>query len=112
MDKNIGIGVIVGLLTVSSIYVWQSKSFTKLQKTILLICIVFAPLQWLGILIFSIYNKMKLENTPEKIAEKKIEEIKSKLDYTIENLNDLKQKGILNEEEYKQKTEKLEVEKA
>lgn len=71
----------------------------------------FCSLQWLGILIFSTYNKMKLENTPEKIIEKKTEEVKLKLDTTIENLKDLKQKGILTEEEYKQKVEKLEAEK-
>lgn len=112
MEHNIGIGVIIGLLTASSIYVWQSKNFTKTQKTILLICIVFAPLQWLGIIVFSIYNKIQLENTPERIAEKKTEEVKSKLNSTIENLKDLKQKGILSEEEFNTKVDKIEAEKS
>lgn len=112
MENNIGIGAIVGLLTVSSIYVWQSESFTKTQKIILLVLIIFAPLQWLGILIFSIYNKIQLENSPERIEEKKTEKLKSKLDSTIENLNDLNQKGILTDEEFQQKTAKLEAEKA
>lgn len=112
MENNIGIGAIVGLLTVSSIYVWQSESFTKTQKIILLVLIIFAPLQWLGILIFSIYNKIQLENSPERIEEKKTENLKSKLDSTIENLNDLNQKGILTDEEFQQKTAKLEAEKA
>lgn len=112
MEHSIGVGAIIGLITATSIYVWQSKSFTQTQKTILLICIVFAPLQWLGIIVFSIYNKMQLENSPEKIAEKKSEAVKIKLDSTIENLKDLKEKGILSEEEYKQKTKKLESEKA
>ena len=78
MDKNIGIGVIIGLLTFSSIYVWQSKNFSKTQKIILLISVVFAPLQWIGILIFSLYNKVNLENSPERISENKTEEIKRK----------------------------------
>lgn len=112
MEHSIGVGAIIGLITATSIYVWQSKSFTQTQKTILLICIVFAPLQWLGIIVFSIYNKMQLENSPEKITEKKSEATKIKLDSTIENLKDLKEKGILSEDEYKQKTQKLEAEKA
>ena len=37
---------------------------------------------------------------------------KTKLDSTIENLKDLKEKGILSEEEYKQKIQKIESEKA
>ena len=111
MEHNIGVGVIIGLLTMSSIYVWQSESFTRTQKTILLVCVVFAPLQWLGIIVFSIFHKIQLENSPERIAEKKNEEVKTKLNSTIESLRDLKQKGILSEEEYKQKTEKIEPKK-
>lgn len=112
MEHNIGVGAIIGLITATSIYVWQSKSFTQTQKTILLICIVFAPLQWLGIIVFSIYNKMQLENSPERVAEKKSEAVKIKLNSTIENLKDLKEKGILSEDEYKQKTQKIKAEKA
>lgn len=112
MEHSIGVGAIIGLITATSIYVWQSKSFTQTQKTILLICIVFAPLQWLGIIVFSIYNKMQLENSPERVAEKKSEAVKIKLNSTIENLKDLKEKGILSEDEYKQKTQKIKAEKA
>lgn len=112
MEHSIGVGAIIGLITATSIYVWQSKSFTQTQKTILLICIVFAPLQWLGIIVFFIYNKMQLENSPERVAEKKSEAVKIKLNSTIENLKDLKEKGILSEDEYKQKTQKIKAEKA
>lgn len=112
MEHSIGVGAIIGLITATSIYVWQSKSFTQTQKTILLICIVFAPLQWIGIIVFSIYNKMQLENSPEKVEEKKSEAVKIKLYSTIENLKDLKEKGILSYEEYKQKTKKIKAEKA
>jgi len=112
MEHNIGVGILVGLITTTSIYIWQSESFTKTQKVILLMCIIFPPLQWVGIFILKYYNKVKLENSPERVAEKKSEAVKIKLDSTIENLKDLKEKGILSEEEYKQKTQKLESEKA
>ena len=111
MEHNIGVGIIVGLITTTSIYIWQSESFTKTQKVILLMCIIFPPLQWIGIFILKYYNKVKLENSPERVAEKKSEAVKIKLDSTIENLKDLKEKGILTDEEYSQKVQKLESEK-
>ena len=111
MDNNIGVGIFVGLVTASSLYVWNSESFTKNQKIYLLCCIIFFPLQWVSILVILAYNNYKIENSPEKLAEKKSEEVKTKLDSTIDNLRDLKQKGILTDEEYSQKVEKLEAEK-
>lgn len=111
MDKEVGIGLMIGLLTFSSIYVWKSNSFSKVQKTILLICILFAPLQWIGIIFFLTYNKMVFENSRERIAEKKAEENTIKLNSSIENLKDLKEKGILTEEEFNQKIYKIKSEK-
>ena len=111
MDKDIWIGGFVGLITASSLYVWNSESFTKNQKIYLLCCIIFFPLQWVSILVILAYNNYKVENSPEKLAEKKSEVVKTKLDSTINNLKDLKQKGILTDEEYSQKVEKLEAEK-
>jgi hypothetical protein len=54
---------------------------------------------------------MVFENSRERIAEKKTEENTIKLDYSIENLKNLKEKGILTEEEYKQKIYKIKSEK-
>lgn len=105
MEHNIGVGAIVGLVVASSIYVWNNNNFSKEQKTGLLICIVFAPAQWLGILLVLAYNSNRDNNTIERKTEKK-------LDSTISNLIDLKEKGILTEEEYKSKVHKIETEKA
>lgn len=57
MDNRIGIGMLVGLATFSSIYIWNSKNFSKTQKVILLLCIVFPPLQWGLMGIIYVYNK-------------------------------------------------------
>jgi hypothetical protein len=53
----------------------------------------------------------------KKIIEQKhssddLQNLKTKLDSTIESLKDLKQKGILSDEEYKAKVEKIEIEKS
>jgi len=111
MENNIGVGLIVGLITASGIYVWNSKDFTKEQKTLILVCIVFPPLHWLLILIILGYNKYKFENTPQKLSEKKIEENITKLNSSINNLSDLRSKGILSETEYEEKIKKIETQK-
>lgn len=104
MENNIGVGLIIGLITASSIYVWNSDEFTKEQKVFLLIAVIFAPAQWLGILVIKYYNNHKFEKTPERKTEKK-------LDSTISNLTELKEKGILTEEEYNAKVEKIDADK-
>ncbi|RKS92673.1 putative oligomerization/nucleic acid binding protein [Flavobacterium limicola] len=104
MEHSIGVGAIVGLITASSLYVWNSNEFTKEQKTFLLIAIVFAPVQWIGILVIKYYNNHKFESSPERKTEKK-------LDSTISNLTELKSKGILSNEEYNSKVKKVKVEK-
>ena len=104
MEHSIGVGAVVGLITASSLYVWNSDEFTKEQKIFLLIAMVFFPVQWIGILVIKYYNNHKYESTPERKTEKK-------LDSTISNLTELKEKGILTEEEYKAKVDKIAVEK-
>lgn len=81
MNDSIGIGAIGGLTFASSVYVWNSESFSSQQKTVLLICVIFPPAQWLGIIITLIYNNIKVENSTEKIAERKVEIDKKNLDY-------------------------------
>lgn len=112
MEHNIGVGVIVGLTTASSFYIYKSEKFSSIQKTILLICVIFPPAQWLGILIVLAYNNFIENNSVEKIAEIKNENKINTLNSQVENLKDLKEKGILTNEEYNQKVEKLEAEKA
>jgi hypothetical protein len=111
MEHNIGAGAIVGLVTASSIYIYNSDKFNSIQRTILLICIIFPPAQWVGILIVLAYNKQIENNSVEKILEKKIEQKTNTLKSQVESLKDLKEKGILSEEEFKSKVEKIEAEK-
>ena len=112
MEHSIGVGMIVGLVFATSTYIWNSDSFTKSQKSLLLVLIIFPPAQWVGILIILIFNNYKVNNSTEKITERKVEQIKSSLENSISNLSDLKSKGILTEEEYNSKVEKIETEKA
>jgi hypothetical protein len=106
MDKGIGVGILVGLTLASSIYVWEHKYFSKLQKTVLLLCTVFPPAQWLGILIY--YN-YKVKNNPAILKERNA---KTKLETSINNLTDLRNKEILTDEEYNQKVATIKTEKA
>jgi Short C-terminal domain len=112
MENNIGVGLIVGLTFASSIYVWNNEKFSSVQKTILLICIVFPPAQWIGILVVLAYNSNKVNNSIEKITERKVEQIKVNLDNSISNLADLKDKGILTELEYYEKVANIKTKKA
>ena len=112
MEHNIGVGAIVGLATASSFYIYKSEKFSSIQKTILLICVIFPPAQWLGILIVLAYNNYIENNSVEKIAERKNENKINTLNSQVESLKNLKEKGILTNEEYNQKVEKIEAEKA
>lgn len=111
MEHNIGVGAIIGLVTASSFYIYNSNKFNNTQKTILLVCILFPPAQWLGILIVSAYNSYIENNSVEKVTERKVEQKANTLNSQIKNLKDLKEKGILTEEEYNQKTNKIDSEK-
>ncbi len=109
--ERIIIGGLSALLISTSIYVWNSNEFTKAQKILLLTCFIFPPAQWIGILIILIYNNYKFENTPEKLNEKKVIEKKIKLNSSIDNLLELKEKGILTTDEYNEKVDKIESQK-
>ena len=112
MEHNIGVGVIVGLTTASSFYIYKSEKFSSVQKTILLICVIFPPAQWLGILIVLAYNNYIENNSVEKVAERRNENKINTLNSQVESLKNLKEKGILTNEDYNQKVEKIEAEKA
>jgi hypothetical protein len=111
MENNIGVGAIIGLALTSSMYVWNNEKFNRLQKTILLICIIFPPAQWVGILVVLAYNSFKVNNSVEKIAERRVEQIKVNLEKSISNLTDLKDKGVLTVEEYQTKVAKINAER-
>ncbi len=109
MEHSIGVGAIVGLAVATSIYVWQHEYFSKAEKTVLLLCVIIPPIQWLGILGIHIYYNYKAKNIKTKVVERNIKE---KADSSINTLTELNRKGILTDEEYKEKIEKVENEKA
>ncbi|MBP6039938.1 MAG: SHOCT domain-containing protein [Flavobacterium sp.] len=111
MNDTIGVGLIVGLATGSSIYIWNSDNFTKSQKTGLIFCILFPPLQWISILLVLAYNKYQLENTEEAKTIKQNVRSKQSLDSTINDLIELRGKGIISEEEFMSKVYTIENQK-
>jgi hypothetical protein len=107
MDNNIGVALIIGLTIGTSIFVYDSEKFNKIQKIFLLICLIFPPLQWLSILIILGINKYREKNSTENIEFKNVHKPANTIDDKINSLRELKDKEILTEEEYRQKVNKL-----
>lgn len=107
MDKNIGVGLIIGLVSASSLFVYNSDRFTKLQKTILLIALIFPPAQWLGIIGVLLYNNYR-DQTPNETSQfRKTNNTITNNETQIEKLSELKNNGILSEEEYIEKVNRI-----
>lgn len=104
MEHNIGVGVILGLATASSIYVWKTNGFTKVQKTFLLLFLIFPPLQWISILLVLCYNKFQQHHIlrSTNTIQNKSQSIKIK-----DNLKDLRESGLLTQSEYYQKIQDI-----
>lgn len=109
MEHDTGVGLIVGIAIGTSLYVWNSDNFTKPQKTSLLFCLLFPPLQWLGILAILIYNHYKISKSLENATKSRVGKVKTSLENSTSNLENLKNKGLLTEEEYKKKIDKIET---
>jgi len=112
MNSDVAVGLLIGAVIGTSTYVWKSNNFTKEQKTLLFVCIIFPPLQWLLILLLLLYNNFKSNNTPQKINEKTLDKNKSNLNSSIDNLTDLKMKGIITDSEYNEKVKNIEAKKS
>jgi hypothetical protein len=111
MDKDIGVGLIIGLLVATTIYVYNSIRFNKAQKIILYICIIFPPAQWVLILVFLLYDYLKNQNSPEvKTQKENVKQTQSIAD-KLETLKELHEQGILSDNEYYEKSAKLKTEK-
>lgn len=108
MDNNIGVGLIVGGVIASSTYVYQSDKFSNIQKTFLLICIIFPPLQWISILIVLGINNYRKQNSPEVLREIQTVKKTNSFNDKINSLKELKDKEILTEQEYNDKVKNLE----
>lgn len=111
MNENIGVGLIVGLAIGTSLYIWNSDNFTKPQKIGLVCCIIFPPMQWGSILLVLAYNKYQSENTNEAKTVKQNFRNKQNLDSTINDLIELRGKGIISEEEFMSKVYTIENQK-
>jgi hypothetical protein len=103
MDKDIGIGLIIGLTIATTLFVYNRDFFTKPQKVFLYICIIFPPLQWLSIIVISIYNAYQISISPEFVEKEKNENEKNNVRKQLENLKDLRSKEILTREEFNEK---------
>lgn len=112
MDKNIGVGLIIGLTVATSLIAYNSNKFSKAQKVFLLICIIFPPLQWVSMLILLGINRYRQVNSVEHIVNKKNQKETNDYDDNINSLRELKVKGILTDEEYEQKLKNLENSKS
>lgn len=106
--KEIGIGIIVGLAMTSFLYVLNSNSFTKGQKALILTLIIFPPAHWIVLIIVLIYNN---NFTKEAVEANKIVKEIERIKESKKTIDQLKENGLLNEEEYKNKVEKLNLEK-
>ncbi|WP_432221832.1 SHOCT domain-containing protein [Flavobacterium sp. TMP13] len=105
MDNIVGVGLVIGLVTASSFYVWNSDNFTKIQKNTLLVFVLFPPLQWVSILVILLYNNLNKQKPVVVNTE-------TNINSGLKILNDLKQKGIITEEEYASKINKVEIERS
>jgi uncharacterized membrane protein YhaH (DUF805 family) len=104
MDNRIIIGLVVGLTFATTTYVWNSQKFNKTLKWILTLFMAFPPLQWATIIIVLIFKSFDTFNSE---SENKLRTSKS----SINDLIDLKNKGLISENEFKQKVEILEANK-
>ncbi|CAM4083663.1 Hypothetical transmembrane protein [Flavobacterium branchiophilum] len=107
VEHEIYIGLIVGLIFATTVYVWESKDFSQNQKIFLTICAICAPIQWFLILIFSISNSNNYKNSAEYNAKKINNEYNLSLDTSQKNLVELKEKGLITELEFSEKNDKI-----
>jgi hypothetical protein len=111
MDTNIGVGLIIGLLAATTIYVYNSSKFNNAQKVVLYLCIIFPPAQWVLILIFLLFDYLKNQKSPEVKTQKESVKQRQSTDDKLQTLKDLHNKGILTDNEYYEKSAKLKTEK-
>lgn len=95
MDNRILVGTIIGLTITTTFFVWNSDKFNKTMRLILTVFAIFPPLQWLIIFFVLIFKSIESYNS----------------DNSIKNLKDLKNKGLISENEFNQKIEKIIYEK-
>lgn len=111
MNENIGVGLVVGLAIGITTYIWNSDCFTKFQKYVLLLFILFPPLQWISAIILFFYNYHQFKKSKEYKKEVTNHNEEKKIDNSKINLQELKNSGLITEEEFKEKVEKINSQK-
>ena len=91
MEKEICVGIIIGLAVYSTTYTSNSNYYSKIQKYILYILILFVPLQWFLMLFFYWYNKINKKQTGI---------IEDEIFIQIKELEKLKVNNLLTDNEY------------
>jgi len=110
MESNIGVGAIVGLITASSIYVWNSELFSKSQKVFILLLILFPPAHWIAIIIIYFYNK---SNNSKIIVSSNVINLEPPNSDNLEfSLDSLRQNGIISDDEFYIKLQEIKNRKA
>jgi uncharacterized membrane protein YkoI len=109
MEERIVIGFIVGLVASTAFWVWSSDFFTKAQKIIILISLIFPPGALFVIILISIYNKTtKPTVSDDANAEYSPKKDLSTLNDSLTKVKELHSKGVFNDSELHQKISEIE----
>ena len=102
------LSAVVVLTFASSIYVWRSDNIGLEQKNILLFLMAIPPIQWQGILFALLFN----HHSSASKQEKRLLTLNKNYQSSMDNLTELRRKGILEEYEYYEKVAKIKNVKA
>lgn len=109
MEERIVIGFIVGLVVSVGIWVWSSDFFTKAQKIIILISLIFPPGALIIIILISVYNKITKPTTSgDASAEYSPKKELSTLNDSLTKVKELHSKGVFSDSELAQKISEIE----
>lgn len=111
MESNIGVGIIIGIVVLTTSLIWKSEKFSNSQKVFLSFCILFPPLQWLSAIIIYLFNSNKESNQKNDFLDSQIRNSETNENSAAtkkENLDLLFEKGLLSKIEYENKLEILE----
>jgi hypothetical protein len=109
MNERVVVGFMVGLVFSVGTWVWYSDFFTKAQKIIISISLLFPPGALAVILLISIYNKISESNiaAPRTAENRPIKDLKI-LEESLSKIKELHLKGIFSDSELNEKASELE----
>jgi hypothetical protein len=109
MNERIVIGLISGLVVSVGAWVWHSDFFTKTQKIIIIISLLFPPGALAVIILISIYNNVTKPNraAPNPTVTQPTKDL-SVLEESLVKVKELHEKGIFTDSELNEKTSELE----